>query len=78
MMVPVEARERTQAWIADAQATGELRSDVARDDISRFLGVIVDGIVTQRALGFDAPETDLVLRLTRDAIRAQDGLSSSA
>ena len=77
-MVPVEARERTQAWIADAQATGELRSDVARDDIGRFLGVIVDGIVTQRALGFDAPETELVLRLTRDAIRAQDELSSSA
>jgi AcrR family transcriptional regulator len=65
-----EARERSRAWIEDAQSAGELRSDIAADDIGRFLGVIVDGIVAQRALGFDAPKTDPLLRLTRDAVRA--------
>ena len=52
-----------------AQAAGTLRTDLDRDDIGRFLGVIVDGIVAQRAFGFDPPEDVLVLRLTRDADR---------
>jgi AcrR family transcriptional regulator len=69
-ITPEEARERSKAWIQDAQSAGELRSDLKADDIGRFLGVIVDGIATQRAFGFDAPETELVLRLTREAIRA--------
>ena len=67
-IAPAEARERSKAWVADAQAAGELRADVDVDDIGRFLGVIVDGIASQRAFGFDPPETELVLRLTRDAI----------
>jgi hypothetical protein len=67
-IAPAEARERSKAWVADAQAAGELRADVDVDDIGRFLGVIVDGIASQRAFGVDPPETELVLRLTRDAI----------
>ena len=67
-IAPPEARERSKAWIASAQEAGSLRTDVDGDDIGRFLGVIVDGIVAQRAFGFDPPATDLVLRLTRDAI----------
>jgi AcrR family transcriptional regulator len=75
---PEEARERSKAWIKCAQAAGELRSDVEGDDIGRFLGVIVDGIASQRAFGFDPPDTALVLQLTRDAIGPQrDDASSS-
>jgi AcrR family transcriptional regulator len=76
-IAPTEARERSKAWIAHAQAAGTLRADVNGEDIGRFLGVIVDGIASQRAFGFDAPEPELVLRLTRDAIGNQ-GASSSA
>ena len=68
-IAPEEARDRSRAWIEDAQSAGEIRSDLGADDIGRFLGVIVDGIVAQRALGFDAPKRDLLLRLTREAIR---------
>ena len=77
-IAPEEARERSKAWIADAQAAGELRADIDGDDIGRFLGIIVDGIASQRAFGFDAPPTDLLLRLTSDAIRSQGAASSSA
>jgi len=70
-IAPTEARERGKAWIEAAQSAGDLRSDVDPEQIGRFLGVIVDGIVAQRALGFDAPTTELVLRLTNSAIRAQ-------
>jgi AcrR family transcriptional regulator len=79
-MAPAEARERSKAWIADAQAAGTIRSDLEGDDIGRFIGVIVDGIASQRAFGFDPPETELVLRLTHDAIgsHAQGPPSSSA
>jgi AcrR family transcriptional regulator len=77
-IAPPEARERSKAWIANAQADGTIRTDLDGDDIGRFLGVIVDGIVAERAFGFDPPETALVLRLTRDAIGPQrDGASSS-
>lgn len=77
-IAPSEARERSKAWIAAAQAAGELRSDVEGDDLGRFLGVIVDGVASQRAFGFDPPDRALLLRLTRDAIRAQAGPSASA
>lgn len=77
-IAPPEARERSKAWIASAQAEGRVRSDLDGDDIGRFLGVIVDGIVAQRAFGFDPPETALVLRLTRDAIGPQRDAASSS
>jgi TetR/AcrR family transcriptional regulator, transcriptional repressor of aconitase len=77
-IAPPEARERSKAWIGSAQAAGELRSDVDGDDIGRFLGVIVDGIVAQRAFGFDPPDTELVLRLTSDAIGGAAGLRLKA
>jgi TetR/AcrR family transcriptional regulator, transcriptional repressor of aconitase len=73
-IAPPEARERSKAWIANAQAAGSLRSDLDGEAIGRFLGLIVDGIVAQRAFGFDPPETALVLQLTRDAIGGNAGL----
>ncbi len=70
-IAPPEARERSRGWIEQGQAAGELRSDVSADDIGKFLGVVVDGIVAQRALGFDPPESELVLRFVRDATRSR-------
>lgn len=67
-LAPVELQERTRRWIVAAQERRELRADLDPDEIGRFLGVVFDGIVTQRALGFDAPPTELVLRLLRDAL----------
>ena len=70
-IAPPEARERSRGWIERGQAAGELRSDVSADDIGKFLGVVVDGIASQRALGFDPPERELVLRFVRDATRSR-------
>lgn len=70
---PPEARERSRGWIERGQAEGELRSDVSPDELGRFLGVVVDGVVSQRALGFEPPPRELVLRLVGDAIRAGRG-----
>ena len=77
-MVPADARDRSNAWIAAEQAEGALRSDIGVDELRTYLGVIVDGIAVQRALGFDAPPSELVLRLTHDAMRPQDATRSSA
>ena len=40
--------------------------------------MIFDGIVVQRALGFDAPDPELLRRLTADAIGARQGRPSSS
>jgi TetR/AcrR family transcriptional regulator, transcriptional repressor of aconitase len=72
-IAPEDARERSRAWIEDGQAQGRLRSDVTAHEIGQFLGVILDGIVVQRALGFEAPEPALLHRMTRDAIGAAPG-----
>jgi TetR/AcrR family transcriptional regulator, transcriptional repressor of aconitase len=69
-IAPQDARERSRAWIEEGQSVGRLRSDVTAQEIGQFLGVILDGIVVQRALGFEAPEPELLHRLTRDAIGA--------
>lgn len=69
-MAPPEARERSRAWIEAAQAAGDIRSDLSADELGRFLGVVIDGIVSQRALGFDPPPSALVRGLVRDAVRA--------
>lgn len=63
-----DARQRTKAWIVAGQADGRLRSDIEPEEIARFVGVIVDGVAVARALGFDAPATELLLELTRAAV----------
>ena len=68
-IAPPEARERSRAWIESGQASGELRGDVSSKEIGQFLGVVIDGIVAQRALGFDPPASAVVLRFVRDATR---------
>ena len=78
-IAPETARDRSRAWIEDGQAANRLRSDVSVREIGQFLGVIFDGIVVQRALGFDAPDPELLRRLTADAIaERQEPASSSA
>ena len=73
-IAPPEARQRSKAWIERAQASGDLRSDVPAAEIEQFIGVVVDGVVAQRALGFDPPPSELVLRLVRDGTGPnQDG-----
>ncbi len=67
-IAPTEARERSRGWIEKGQAAGELRSDVSADELGQFIGVVVDGVVAQRALGFDPPASELLLRLVKDAI----------
>jgi AcrR family transcriptional regulator len=67
-LAPPEVQERTRRWIVDAQERGELRDDLAPDEIGKFLGVVFDGMVTQRALGFETPPPDLVVALIRDAL----------
>jgi TetR/AcrR family transcriptional regulator, transcriptional repressor of aconitase len=69
-IAPEDARERTRRWIEDAQSAKRLRSDISAQEIGKFVGVILDGIVVQRALGFEAPPLELLHRLTRDAIGA--------
>ena len=69
-IAPEDARERSRGWIEAGQSGGRLRADVSAREIAQFLGVILDGIAVQRALGFDAPEPALLHRLTRDAIGA--------
>jgi len=72
-IAPDHARERSRAWIKAGQAAQSLRTDVSDREIGQFLGVILDGIAVQRALGFDAPAPELLHRLTRDAIGAAAG-----
>lgn len=71
-IAPDDARERSRGWIEDEQSAGRLRSDVSAREIGQFLGVILDGVAVQRALGFDAPEPELLHRLTRDAVGAKE------
>ena len=77
-IVPEDARQRSRGWIDEGQAAGRLRADVSSQEIGQFLGVILDGIVVQRALGFDAPEPALLHRLTRDAIGAAPAAGDQA
>jgi AcrR family transcriptional regulator len=74
---PEGARKRTLEWIADGQAAGRLRSDVEPEDVGRFVGVIVDGVVVQRALGFEPPDRALLFRLLNAALAPQPESSSA-
>ena len=70
VIAPAEARDRSRGWTEAGQAAGELRSDVTAEELAQFLGVVLDGILAQPALGFDPPPSELVLRVVRDATHA--------
>jgi TetR/AcrR family transcriptional regulator, transcriptional repressor of aconitase len=81
-----DVRERVQSILREAQAAGRVRDDIALEQLGRFLGLIVDGIVVQRGMGFDPPDADSVVELAEAALapargrprRAQRPASSSA
>ena len=75
---PEDARARSRAWIEAAQESGRFRDDVSAQEIGQFLGVILDGIALQRALGFTPPTSELLHRLTVDAISPAHATSHSA
>jgi AcrR family transcriptional regulator len=64
-----DLRERVRLRLEAEQEAGALRDDVDQQEIGRFLGVVLDGILTQRALGFDPPDPATVVRLVADATR---------
>jgi AcrR family transcriptional regulator len=66
-----DLRERARARLESEQAAGRLRDDVTERDIGRFLGIVLDGIVVQRGMGFEPPDADVVVRLVEDAIRGR-------
>lgn len=75
---PEGARQRTLDWIAAGQVEGRLRSDIRPEDVGRFVGVVVDGVVVQRALGFEPPDRALLVRLLHDALAAPRELADSS
>ena len=79
-IAPPEALERSRARIETGQAAGDLRTDLSAEQLGQFLGVVIDGVVSQRALGFDPPASELIRRLVRDAISAgrTDGEADAA
>lgn len=75
---PADVRRRVDERIEAEQRAGRLRSDLTISEIGRFLGLVLDGIVTQRGLGFEAPDPDLVVRLVGDALRERARVSPRA
>ncbi len=66
-----DVRDRIHSILQTGQTSGRLRDDMTVEQLGRFLGLLVDGIVVQRGMGFDAPDADSVVSLAEDAIRPQ-------
>ncbi len=64
-----DVRGRFLARLDEGMAAGELRTDLTREQLSRFMGLVVDGLVLQLGAGFEPPDTDAVVRLVEDALR---------
>jgi TetR/AcrR family transcriptional regulator, transcriptional repressor of aconitase len=64
-----DLRQRVRTKLEDAQAAGAIRDDVSEEQIGRFLGLVLDGIVVQRGMGFEPPDPDVVVLLVEDAVR---------
>ena len=57
-----------RARIEEAQRDGELRSDLAANEIGAFVNLVLNGLALQRASGDEPPPVELVLGLLQDAI----------
>jgi AcrR family transcriptional regulator len=68
-----DVRQRVRAQMAEAQAAGHLRGDVTTEQLGRFMGLVLDGLVVQRGTGFEPPEPEVVVMLVEDAIRGRGG-----
>ncbi len=64
-----DVRERSRSRLDEGQTAGTIRDDLTSEQIGRFLGVVLDGIVVQRGMGFEPPDPDAIVRLVEDAIR---------
>ena len=65
---PPEVEQRILERIAASQRSGEIRDDLEAKEIARLVGLILDGLVIQRAFGFDPPANESVTGLLRDAV----------
>jgi AcrR family transcriptional regulator len=65
-----DVNERLREHLLEQQARGELRADVAADDIGRFLGLIVDGLVLSASVGAEV-DLEPLLKLVVAAIGPQ-------
>jgi AcrR family transcriptional regulator len=65
-----DVNERLREHLLEQQAGGELRADVAADDIGRFLGLIVDGLVLSASVGAEV-DLEPLLKLIVAAIGPQ-------
>jgi AcrR family transcriptional regulator len=63
-----EVRDKARARLEAAQAAGTVRSDISTEEAGTFLGLLLDGLVVRRALGFETPDAELVVRLADDAL----------
>jgi AcrR family transcriptional regulator len=61
---------RLLARLEEQQRTGELRSDVTADDIGKFMGLIIDGLVLNASAGMTY-DVDALLKLVIGAIGPQ-------
>lgn len=64
-----ELRARARERMVTEQRDGRVRDDIGVDDLMRFLGLVLDGLVMHRAFGFDPPAPDLVVELTDTALQ---------
>jgi AcrR family transcriptional regulator len=60
-------QDKIVARYIELQETGELRSDLPFDTLLRFLGVVLDGLVTQQGAGFPI-DVESTLELVRTAL----------
>jgi AcrR family transcriptional regulator len=65
-----EVNERLREHLLEQQVRGELRGDVAVDDIGRFMGLIVDGLVLSASVGAEV-DLEPLLKLVVAAIGPQ-------
>lgn len=65
-----DVNERLRAHVREQQERGELRDDLSPDDIGRFLGLIIDGLVLNASVGAEY-DLEALLKLIVAAIGPQ-------
>jgi TetR/AcrR family transcriptional regulator, transcriptional repressor of aconitase len=62
-----DVERRLMDRMRELQAAGEVRGDLAPQEIAQFLGIVLDGVVLQISAGFPV-DVEPVLRLVRDVV----------
>jgi TetR/AcrR family transcriptional regulator, transcriptional repressor of aconitase len=65
-----ELQRHAQAKFEQLQRDGAIRSDVALEEVSRFVGVVADGLVIRRSFGLDV-DLEALITLLRSALAPQ-------